>query len=267
MLRGGRVRGAHVGLSTWDAVQGGAVNIPTRDVRPIKSDATAAGRSWKSARPPEPDSEGGGTEGRHGRRADLKERTSLRPCGRRVSSHLGALIGCARKCQTACVSFLHEKHSTGAAVPSVGRRASRGGPQAQVEPAERSPSGAAKVPQRSAARHCPHPSRSLESAHASLLPRPAPRLRMRVRKVRLPPGALLGTGEPRALHRRGAGRCGAWARDEGAGGPDGARSQQGDAPPRSRVCRSLPRTPSDVAARGRQRGSIRARELEHPRRS
>ena len=56
-------------------------------------------------------------------------------------------------------------------------------------------------------------------------------------------------------------------RDEGARGADGARPQQADAPHRPRVRRSLPRAPSDLAAAGRERSPVRARELEHSRRA
>jgi hypothetical protein len=75
----------------------------------------------------------------------------------------------------------------------------------------------------------------LEPAHAPLLSSVAARFCRRVRAVRLPPGAFLGSGQPRAHDRGGARRRFAGPRHERARGPHGARAEQGDAPPRGSV--------------------------------
>ena len=77
-------------------------------------------------------------------------------------------------------------------------------------------------------------------------------------------GGVLGAGQSHSLHRRGARRADAGPRDEGPRGPDGARAQQGDAPHRAGIRRSLPRAPSNFAAGGRERDPVRARELDRP---
>ena len=171
---------------------------------------------------------GGVTKARSSGRAEFKRRTSH---GRGSSG----IVGRTQECQTARRCLLHEEAAAGVPIPAVGRSAARSGTQAHVSARERSASGSPPVPQGRAARDGPHPARGLEPPHASLLPRAPPRIRARVRKVRVPPGALLGAGQPRALRRRGARRADLGQGDEGAGGPDGARAQQGNGPEGRRV--------------------------------
>jgi hypothetical protein len=112
----------------------------------------------------------------------------------------------SRQCQTPQVRSENERDPRGAPLAALGRCPAGCGPQAKVPAQERSAPAAQEVSSRRAPRHRPDPQGSLEPADASLLPRPQACVRARMRALRVPPGALLGAGQPHALHRRGL-RC------------------------------------------------------------